>query len=223
VTSFHTTGRIVAALLIGLMTTACATSRGEMALAVPDAVVAGDGAKVAVIESVTDLREFQDNPSDPSIPSLKKGDEFELDAEGRKRAIARKRNGYGKAMGDILLEGTETVETLSRDLVVRGLAERGYRVLDPGATAPADALRVKVGVREFWAWFSPGFWTVSMEAKLKLDISATGPAGSDTLTVAGYGINKGGTGKEDNWRVAYDRAFEDYLLKQRAAFEGAGL
>src|SRR5688572_29725095 len=143
-----------------------------MALTVPDAAVAGDGARVAVIESVTDLREFQDNPSDPSIPSLKKGDEFALDAEGRKRAIARKRNGYGKAMGDILLEGTETVETLSRDLVVRGLAERGYRVLDPGATAPSDALRVKVGVREFWAWFSPGFWTVSMEAKLKLDIDA---------------------------------------------------
>lgn len=214
--------RAAAGLGLLLMVGACATTRGEMALAVPEGAVVG-GDKVAVIERVTDARRFEENPSDPSIPSLKKGDEYELDAEGRKRAIARKRNGYGKAMGDILLEGGDTVETLSRDLVARGLAERGYRVLDAGAPAPADALRVEVDVREFWAWFTPGFWAVSMEAKMKLDVRAAGPGGTDSVTVPGYGINKGQSGREDNWRLAYDRAFEDYLAKQREAFTRAGL
>ena len=194
-----------------------------MALAVPEGAAATGGDKVAVIARVSDAREFQENPSDPSIPSLKKGDDYELDAEGRKRALARKRNGYGKAMGDILLEGGETVESLSRDLVARGLAERGYRVLDAGTAAPDGALRVDVDIRELWAWFTPGFWAVSMEAKLKMEIRATGPGGADTVTVAGYGINKGQSGREDNWRLAYDRAFENYLAKQREAFDRAGL
>jgi hypothetical protein len=218
--------RPLLALGLGLTLSACATTRGEMSLAVPETASvaaaptgATGGDRVVVIESVQDLRVFEENPRDPSIPSLKKGSDYVLDAEGRKRAIARKRNGYGKAMGDILLEGEETVETLSRDLVVRGLAERGYRVLAEGETAPADALRVKVGVREFWAWFSPGFWSVSMEAKLRLDLEMQGPDGARRFSVPAYGINKGQSGREANWRVAYDRAFEDYMAKQRAAFD----
>lgn len=216
-------GRFVLALALGLLLSACATTRGEMALAVPQSGIVSGGDKVAVIEQVADARQFQTNPRDPSIPSLKEGAEYVLDAEGRKRAIARKRGGYGMALGDILLEGGETVETLSRDLVAQGLAERGYRVLAAGEAVPADALRVNVTVQEFWAWFTPGFWAVKMEAKLKLDIRATGPKGDDALSVSAYGINKGQSGREGNWRLAYDRAFEDYLVKQRAAFAGADL
>lgn len=225
---FQTLGRLGLATLLGLTMAACATSRGEMALAVPSAgVVAGsadaDAGKVAVIEEVVDRRVFQANPSDPSIPSLKKGSDYALDAEGRKRAIARKRNGYGMAMGDILLEGNDTVETLARGLLVSGLQERGYRVLAAGEPAPADALRVKADINEFWAWFSPGFWSVSMEAKLLLDIQATGPAGTQRFSIPAYGINKGQSGREANWRLAYDRAFEDYLAKQRTEFRNRNL
>ncbi len=215
--------RFAVALVLGMGLAACATTRGEMALAVPETAVVSGGQRVAVIEQVLDARQFQVNPRDPSVPSLKAGAEYALDAEGRKRAIARKRSGFGQALGDILLEGGETVETLSRDLVVQGLAERGYRVLEAGEPVPADALRVDVTVHEFWAWFTPGFWAVSMEAKLRLDFRTTGPAGSDAFSVAAYGINKGQSGREGNWREAYDRAFADYLVKQRAAFADADL
>lgn len=221
--------RLALAMSLGLLLGACATSRGEMSLATPTGgVIAGNGPanagdRVAVIERVSDNRQFQANPSDPSIPSLKKGEDYALDAEGRKRAIARKRNSYGKALGDIMLEGDETVETLARDLVTTGLQERGYRVLAAGETAPADALRVQVDIREFWAWFSPGFWSVSMEAKLMFDIQADGPGGARQFAIPAYGINKGQSGREANWRLAYDRAFEDYLGKQRAAFTNKSL
>jgi uncharacterized lipoprotein YajG len=220
---FQERGRIAVALALLLLLSACATTRGEMSLAVPKTHPGAVAERVAVIDEVVDSRKFQVDPHDPSIPSLKPGTEYALDAEGRKRAIARKRGGFGKAMGDILLEGDETVETLSRDLVARGLAERGYRVLAAGESVPEDALRVNVAVRQFWAWFSPGFWSVSMEAKLLLDIRAEGPQGVDALSVAAYGINKGQSGREGNWRLAYDRAFEDYLEKQRAAFAGNAL
>jgi len=219
----NTLARLVLALLLALLSSACATTRGEMALTVPAAgeVVAAD-APAVVIEIVEDQREFQVNPRDPSIPSLKKGHEYVLDADGRKRAIARKRNGYGMAMGDILLEGDQTVETITRELVAKGLAERGFRVV-AAAGAPDDAIRMRVGIREFWAWFSPGVWSVSMEAKMKIRFDLSDATGSRRFEVSAYGINKGQSGREGNWRVAYDRAFEDYLSKQRSEFQRNGL
>jgi uncharacterized lipoprotein YajG len=204
-----------------LLLAACATSRGTMTLAVPPPAseVTASG-KVAVIESVDDKRVFETAPRDPSIPSLKKGAEFALDAEGRKAAIARKRNSYGKAMGDILLEGGQTVESITRDLVQQGLQQRGYRVVD-AAGAPSDALRVGVVIDQFWAWLTPGFWAIQMEAKVHTRLRISGVA--EEVAVAGYGLNKGQTGREDNWRVAYQRAFADYLAKQAAALDDAGV
>ena len=235
-TSIRTSARLGLGLALALLLGACATTRGEMSLAVPanDAAPAtlatpaiddadAGATRVAVIERVSDRRQFEENPRDPSIPSLKKGSDYALDAEGRKRAIARKRNGYGMAMGDILLEGEETVETLARGLVESGLRERGYRILAAGEPVPADALKLQVDINEFWAWFSPGFWSVSMEAKMKIRFDVTDAVGSRRFEVSAYGINKGQSGREANWRLAYDRAFEDYLVKQRNSFSAKQL
>ena len=215
--------RLLGLISILLLFNACATSRGEMSLRVPAGAAGPSNGQTAVILAVSDQREFQEDPRDPSIPSLKKGEKFELDAEGRKRAVARKRNSYGMALGDIMLEGGDTVETLTRDLVASGLRERGYQVLEAGEAAPAGAMRLNVGIKEFWAWFSPGFWAVSMEAKLLIQIDAEGPGGRQSFAVPGYGINKAGAATEANWILAYDRAFEDYLEKQRVAFAEGGL
>lgn len=213
--------RIRLALPLLLLLGGCATNRSYISLAVPDAGTRVAGDKVAVIDTVADQREFQADPDDPSTPSLKKGAEYALDAAGRKSAIARKRNGYGHAIGDIQLQPPQTVETITRQLVTAGLEERGYRVVDAPAAA-ADALRVKVGIKEFWAWFTPGFWAVDMEAKVRTAIEFTGPT-QRTVEVAAYGKNTAQSGREGNWKEAYDRAFKDYLEKQRAAFTQAGL
>lgn len=212
-----------AALCVVLLATGCATSRGTMTLQVPEPVAAPTADKVAVIESVEDRRVFEVNPREPSTPSLKKGDAYALDATQRKQAIARKRNGYGKALGDILLEGEQTVETLTTDLVAAGLQQRGYRVVD-ASDAGVDALRLRVVIDKFWAWFTPGFWTVSMEAQVHTTIETREAGGEQhTLTVNGYGINRGGSGKEDNWRIAYERVFADYATRLQAGLDGAGL
>ena len=58
-----------------------------------------------------------------------------------------------------------------------------------------------------------------MEAKLLIQIEAEGRGGRESFAVPGYGINKAGSGREANWILAFDRAFEDYLEKQHAAFE----
>ena len=206
-------------LLLG----ACATNRSFISLAVPvPAATVNAGDKVAVIDSIEDHRDFQSDPDDPSTPSLKKGAKYALDAEGRTSAIGRKRNSYGKAIGDIQLLLPQTVVTITRQLVASGLNQRGYRVLDDGVAAPPNALHVVVDIEEFWAWLTPGFWAVDMEAKMKTTLKLSG-ADSRTVEIAGYGRKTAPTGREDNWKQAYSRVFEDYLAKQKSALDQAGL
>ena len=200
---------------------ACATNRSYIALDVPSRGVAADSGKVAVIQSVSVVRNFEVDPDDPSTPSLKKGDKYSLDADGRKAAVARKRNGYGMAIGDIMLQPPQTIETITRDLVADGLRSRGYRVVPADGDVPADALRVNVRVKEFWAWLTPGFWAIDMEARLKTLLQFG--QGDRTIEVAAYGKKTAPTGREDNWKQAYDRAFQDYLEKQQTTFEQSGL
>ena len=212
----------LALLPVLLLLGACATNRSTLTLAVPAQGTLVSGHKVAVIDTVTDQRTFEADPDQPSTPSLKKGAKYSLDAEGRSKAIARKRNGYGMAIGDIVLEGDATVQTLTRQLVTQGLQQRGYRVAAPGEAVPADALKLRVNVNEFWAWITPGMWAGTIEARVKTSIEAS----SDTtrsIEVLGYGENIVQTGRDLNWQQAYERAFNDYLVKFKAALDVAGL
>lgn len=200
----------------------CATNRSYMRLEVAhaSATVSTPTGKAVVIDSVQDARKFEESPGDPSVPSLKKGEEYKLGAEQRKRAIARKRNSWGKALGDILLEDGQTVETLAHDLVADGFSRHGYQVLAAGSAPPADALHVSVVIDEFWSWFTPGMWTVDMEGKIHTLIRT---ASGVQLDVHAYGKNSGASGKEDNWREAYERAFRDFAVRFDEAFAHSGL
>ena len=214
--------RVAVLLPCLLLLAACATNRSYINLSVPSGPTAAMGEKVAVIDSVSDQRRFEEDPDEPSTPSLKKGGNYALDIDGRKHAVARKRNGYGMAIGDIQLQGEQTVETIVRDLVKDGLQQHGYRVLEPGASAPEGALRVGVTIQEFWSWLTPGFWAVDMEAKIKALLKLSGAHDAE-LEVAAYGKKSAPTGRDDNFKQAYDRAFADYLAKQKAAMDQAGL
>lgn len=206
------------ALVVLVLLGGCATTRGYTRLAVPQptAVVSPDPDKVVVIDNVQDAREFQVDPGDPSIPSLKSGAQYQLDASHRGIAIGRKRNTWGRAMGDWVLEDGQTVESLTRELVATTLRSLGYTVGDAGS-AVAGPQHVNVVINQFWAWFTPGFWTATIEAKVKTHIQFSGPAGDKALDVTGYGRNQIQTGREANWQLAYDRAFRDYENHLREA------
>lgn len=103
-------------LAMGLLITTlsgCATSRGLIQVPAPNTSASSQevpSSKKAIIALVEDNRTFQDRPTTPDIPSLKDG-LAKATTEEKAKAVARKRNGYGKALGDILLE-KETVSEL---------------------------------------------------------------------------------------------------------------
>jgi len=59
-----------------------------------------------------------------------------------------------------------------------------------------------------------------MEGKIHTSIRTS--AGVQ-LDVRAYGKNSGASGKEDNWREAFDRTFKDYGIKFDEAFSRSGL
>lgn len=214
-------GAVMALVALGLLG-GCAITRSYTTLAVPSpaANITTNTSKVIVIDGVEDAREFQVDPRDPSIPSLKPGKEYALDANQRKSAIGRKRNGYGRALGDYMLKDGQTVESLTRDLVAATLGSLGYKVESAAASAPG-AEHVSVTIHQFWAWVTPGFWTATIEAKLGTWLRFTGPDGDKSVEVKGYGRNQIQTGREANWQLAYDRAFKDYEKNLREAMRGS--
>ena len=208
--------RLTTALAV-LFLAGCATNRGTMTLSVPEAAVSKSDGTPVYIDEIVDQRQFQDKPSDPSIPSLK-GGASSASAEVKAKAIARKRNSYGMAMGDIVLEGDQTVIGVTRDLLRESLTDAGYTVVDDRRALGDDGMEIDVRIDRFWAWFTPGMWAVKMEVVIETALSVAQGGKTRNVDIKAYSINKGQSGREGNWMEAYRRAFEDYKAKARSAF-----
>jgi hypothetical protein len=154
-----------------LLTSGCATSRGILTVGVPSAPNPTSGIAYK-IENVTDQREFELKPAQASIPSLKNGEI--QDRAITSRAIARKRNTWGKALGDILLPEGRTVQDLTSEAIERAFREAGLRVVLEGEPGWATAKPVEAEIQQLWAWVTPGFWALTMQfemrARIKTDL-----------------------------------------------------
>ncbi|HBA83341.1 MAG TPA: flagellar biosynthesis protein [Verrucomicrobia bacterium] len=146
--------------VLSFLQVGCATNRGIIDVRVVQPQNPANSQAVKIV-TVRDLRVFELKPASASIPSLKNGEIN--DASITHRAIARKRNGYGKAMGDILLPEGQTVEGLTRDALARAFKEKGYTVLDAQDAGYDQAEAVEADIEQFWAWVTPGFWAASLE------------------------------------------------------------
>lgn len=197
------------ALALILFSSGCVTGRRMVDLPVSKAapLVAPSKGTVA-IGSIVDARHFENKPSDPSIPSIN-GDVTTLSADQRAAFIGRQRNTYGHAMGDIVLPSGDTVQARVKELLIEGFARHGYTV----ATDATGKDAADVTIDQFWAWFTPGMWSVDFEARVYCTFTVHRGQNTQTFTVKGYGMNHGQVARDANWRQAYSRAFEDFLSK----------
>lgn len=204
---------VVAALLSG-----CVTGTRTIDLAPPAATSTGEASGTVYIGTITDKRNFEAKPADPSTPSVK-GDLAKTSPEKLKTLIGRQRNGYGKAMGDVALPNGTTVETEMRDMLKSGLEARGYKVVED-KNAP---ITMDVDVDKFWAWFSPGMWSVSFEALVATTINVNDKGKAKEIMVSGYGLNKGQVASDANWQLTYQRAFEEFMKNLDKSLDNAGM
>ena len=166
----------IPALVLAVALGGCATSRSELRLSTPGASPAtisatkSGKALPAYIRSVKDERSFEQAPREASTPSLGFEGAAQATAAAKARAIGRKRNGFGKALGDVFLQDGQTVDSVVRDNLAVALTESGYEVLANPPTEPG-ALVIDVQVKKFWAWVQPGFWAITVHTEIATDLS----------------------------------------------------
>ena len=170
--------------LLALFSSGCATSRGILDVRIPDTPNMEYTTSVKITK-VTDSRKFELKPNSAAIPSLKDG-QINNDAI-TSRAIARKRNAFGKAMGDILLPEGRRVEDLAKEAVQEALKKKGYSIAERNTPEYAKAVPVEVDIRQFWSWGTPGFWAFKLEFEAIVTIrSKVVSSNSEEETVRGY-------------------------------------
>lgn len=205
-------------LALSVVMTGCVTGTRNIELATPKHESGKTASGTVYIALVEDKREFEQKPGSPSTPSVK-GDLASTPKEKLSTLIGRQRNGYGMAMGDVALLEGNTVEDEVRRLLKSGLESRGYTIVDDKS---ADN-HVSVDIDKFWAWFTPGMWAVSFESQLQCNLEFDSESKKQTFEVEGYGINKGQVASDANWKLAYERAYADFLENLDNILDAAGL
>jgi len=189
-----------------LMMVGCATSRQVIALEDTSIANPSEGPALKLFR-VSDNRKFQIRPATPSIPSLKNG-EIE-DTSITSRAIARKRNGYGRALGDILLPEGETVMKLVEDHLTSSLRENGYRVLSPGEADYPDAMPLEIDINQFWGWMSPGAFTIGLSFQADIVVSAPTSEYKSGVVVCSDVEQRFGAALGSNWKTVIEASLEE--------------
>lgn len=153
--------------LVCIVLSACAVGRTTVEVKKQFELENNPAEGVAVqISEVTDSRAFKIKPANPYEPSVDPSETEDISAS----AVGRKRGGFGKAFGSVVLANGETVNAIIEDAVKTGYQKAGYRVLPSEGTDENGAMKVKVVIEKFWSWFNPGFWavTVSNQASVEL-------------------------------------------------------
>ena len=197
-----------------LLQSGCVLGRRTLTLDVPTSSAPAVTKAKVYVAAVTDNRAFQNNPSDPSVPSID-GDVTKISPAQKDLMIGRQRGGFGNAAGDIGLPDNDSVTKRVRLLVEEGLKRSGYEVV----TTPDTPTTLTVSVDQFWAWMTPGFWALTFEAKITTKVTVKTATSTSSFTVLGYGLNHGQVAKDGNWQEAYAPAFEDFLTNFKREVE----
>lgn len=209
----------VRVLLAGVfLLNGCATSRGLVSITTPtsDKVASGNGMEI-YIRSVVDKRIFEEAPKSPDIPSL---DPSEPQGEDiKRRAIARKRNTYGKGLGDILLNEEQTVMSVITDSLRQAFIEEGYTVIGNSANLGNNSRIVDVEINKFWSWMNPGFWAITLSTEIGTDVILQGPGEGEKKSVYVKAADHFQTAVESNWLGVMHSALKEYINEVKTKFK----
>jgi hypothetical protein len=209
-----------ASLLLAVLLTGCAAGRTVVPAGIDAGTNPSQGEPVRV-EEVRDARDFSAAPPNPNMPSLMNAGEIQQPAITR-RAIARKRGGFGNALGDVLLPEGQSVSQLVGDAVARAFRVSGYRVVVPGDADYGRAVPVQVRVDKFWSWFTPGFTSVALEFQGAIHLRGALPAIREGRTVTAEVEERMQAVFESDWQAIVNKGLDELSVAIGAVLRGGG-
>jgi hypothetical protein len=212
-----------ATLTAVLLMSGCATSRSEIKLQSPaiaaPATTVTPGQRAVVIGKITDERVFAEAPNNPSVPTLGFGGADKATDDVKARAVGRKRNSWGKALGDVLLQPGQTVESVIRENLNAAFQQAGYRVKDEGDTGPSP-LVVDVHIKQFWSWFTPGAFVVTLSNNIATDLVINGDG--KPVVVSTHVEDTHAMATESDWTQIVDKGLSAYRAEVSHRMQNSG-
>lgn len=203
----YTARRYVAISALAVLLSACATSRDivEPKFATRNSPTSGIPVR---IDEVVDARGFEVAPPEPSTPSLM---DNQIHNESlRARAIARKRNAYGKALGDVLLPEGKSVSQLVQIAITNALEESGYRVVSSDDPDYLRAEPVRARIDKLWSWFQPGFWALTLASNYDITMSGSLPPFKDRARIVGEVEDSMQIATKNDWAIIVEKSLADF-------------
>ncbi|EIF07269.1 hypothetical protein UNSWCD_245 [Campylobacter concisus UNSWCD] len=114
------------------------------------------------VESVKDVRAFENNPKQASTPSLYKHNVNEVSAKEKQKYIGRTRNGYGKGLWNVILENNQNVSSVLRAHIEEAFKENGYQIVKDKSQIDENTLTASAKIDKFWAYIVLGFSKVGL-------------------------------------------------------------
>lgn len=200
---------IAATITSALFLSGCATNRSTIDIPIAEPMGSATlNGKEIYINSVTDNRAFEVKPSNPSTPSLDpseaQGDLIKL------RAIGRKRSGYGKGLGDILLPEGKTVESLIEDSLKKQLVDNGYAVIRNKDQITKNTYIADVKIHKLWSWMNPGFFAITLSTEISTDIAINHGSSIDKKIISVNASDSFQMATESNWAEVMQNALSKY-------------
>ena len=206
--------RFCTLIAVAILIEGCAAGRSVVTLEDINQTKNPANGTMVVISSVEDQRQFEVNPKNPFTPSLDPSDQEAVQLKDR--LIGRKRNGFGKALGSILLPENETLSSWFQKITTEGFRLAGYRVLTPTDSGFDTAEKVNVSITKYWAWFNPGFWSVTAANESEIKISGNIAPFKDGMTISSQTEGPGNAAITDkDWTFVTNQGAKD-LVKEIA-------
>jgi len=205
---------VLVSIFFAMTVSACATNRSVITVAAPTGEQPQSN-HFAKITEVRDLRQFSVNPRDPSQPSLGSEDEIR-DTKITGRAVGRKRNGYGMALGDVAVQETTSVAGLVRDAARKALQDRGYVVVEQNSPQYTEALPLTLDVQQFWTWISLGMFEGTFTFDATVGMSGNGLLATNPTSVKSQTVVTSMAGTDAIWTRTVQTGLNDLAEKIKA-------
>ena len=123
------------------------------------------------IESVKDVRTFENDPKQASTPSLYKHNVNEVSAKEKQRYIGRTRNSYGKGLWNVVLENNQRTTNVVRARIEDAFRSNGFLVVKNENEIDKDTIKVNARIEKLWTYMTLGVTKVGLNADISTTLS----------------------------------------------------
>lgn len=209
--------QLAALTVVFMASSQCVQARGEITLKLPAGKApAQELGKKVFIKTVRDSRAFEDKPVTANIPTMAQGLANATDDQ-KSHAVARARDGYGKARHNVFAVPDQSVESIVRKTLTAALINLGYTVVENEADADKGTIAVSATVDRFWGYIamSGNAWSgssMSMDGEMKVTLDAEGGGITKvSFEVSARASHRFRVMSGGHWALMFEKLTDDFL------------